>query len=70
MIRQRFVQDDDGHNYLINVGQEIDFENWMNYMGGLDDEDYDDTEEYDGPEFESLGTGVHNFTFTDAQEDE
>lgn len=64
MVRQRFVRDDDGHDYLINVGQEDDFEQWMAYMEGAEGA------EDPGVDFESLGTGVNNFTFVDAQEDE
>jgi hypothetical protein len=60
-MRFRFLKDDDGHTYLIQVGKEEEFARW------LDAGPY--WENYEGEEFESIGCHPSCYTFTNPLED-
>lgn len=61
--RYRILEDDDGHYYLIEVGQEKAFEKW------IDAGPY--WEKYEGPEFYSNRLECHlsAYSFTDFNAD-
>lgn len=64
--RFRFVEDEDGHTYMIPADMEEQFHKWVQIMpGDLDEEGYvgQDFEEY------SIGGAASQYTFTDPRED-
>ena len=58
--RFRLLSDDDGHKYLIEVGKEAAFYEWLN-AGPY-------WENYKGEEFESLGSHFSTYSFCDPRE--
>jgi hypothetical protein len=55
--RFRLLSDDDGHDYLVELGQENAFAKWLEagpYWEG-----------YTGPEFESIGRHFSTYIFAD-----
>ena len=62
--RYRFLEDDDGHAYLIHEGQEEEFHEWL-AAGPY----WEDFKGFDFSE-SRIGTPINNFTFTDPKEDE
>ena len=62
----RFVQDGDGHWYLIDARKEQSFELWVRSMedGSLDD--FEDVEDF---EADRISGSPSNYTFTSPKED-
>jgi hypothetical protein len=58
--RFRLLSDDDGHKYLIEVGKEEAFEKWL-AAGPY-------WENYEGEEFESLGSHFSTYSFCDPRQ--
>lgn len=61
MKRFRLLSDDDGHEYLVEVGKEEKFQEW------LDAAPY--WENYTGEEFESIGSHFSTYSFCDPRRD-
>lgn len=59
--RFRFLYDDDGHDYLVEVGKEDAFQKWLE-AGPY-------WENYEGEEFESIGRSTTCYTFLDPKSD-
>jgi hypothetical protein len=62
--RKRFVQDDDGHWYLIDANKEQQFEFWMRWTNNPEGEGPE--EDFDA---DRLAGGIEGITFVDPQED-
>jgi len=58
--RFRLLSDDDGHEYLVEVGKEETFQRW------IDAGPY--WENYEGEEFESLDSSFNTYSFCDPRQ--
>ena len=63
VTRQRFITDNDGHWYLIDVGQEREFEHWVEAMGSSS------ADEWKGWDFEDnrIDSSPEYYTILDAK---
>ena len=64
--RWRLMSDNDGHDYLVPVGKEVDFDNWVDSFNG---EDQGDPDGYLRLGCQSLGCCPTRLTFTDPRID-
>lgn len=62
--RYRFVSDDDGHDYLIEVGKEDAFDKWLDAVSSGDPE-------FEGEEFDddAIGCNPSCYSFADPRSD-